>query len=94
MPSAHPRDLSRGQQTAVAIAIQLSHKPQVLGLDEPTRGLDEAAILSLREVIGCVKETGVALLIATHQPAHFAELSHHLYELSGGEIHKSVVTTR
>ena len=94
MSSAHPRDLSRGQQTAVAIAIQLSHKPQVLGLDEPTRGLDEAAILSLREVIGCVKETGVALLIATHQPTHFAELSNHVYELSGGKIHKTVVATR
>ena len=94
MGTTHPRDLSRGQQTAVAIAIQLSHKPLVLALDEPTRGLDEAAILSLREVIGCVKETGVALLVATHQPAHFEDLSHHAYELSGGQLRKSVVIKR
>ena len=36
----------------------------------------------------------MALLIATHQPTHFAELSNHVYELSGGKIHKTVVATR
>jgi energy-coupling factor transporter ATP-binding protein EcfA2 len=62
----HPRDLSRGQQAAVAIAVQMSHKPAVLLLDEPTRGLDERAERAFAEVVACVVETGTAVVIAAH----------------------------
>lgn len=62
----HPRDLSRGQQAALAIAVQMSHKPAVLLLDEPTRGLDEASERAFAEVVGCVVETGTAVVIAAH----------------------------
>jgi energy-coupling factor transport system ATP-binding protein len=63
----HPRDLSSGQQAALAVALQLSHKPTVIALDEPTRGLDESARKAFAEVIGCVVETGTAVLVASHQ---------------------------
>lgn len=66
----HPRDLSRGQQAALAVAIQLSHKPLVLLLDEPFRGLDERAQTVMAEVIGCVVETGTAVVVATHRSDH------------------------
>lgn len=62
----HPRDLSRGQQAALAIAVQMSHKPSVLLLDEPTRGLDERAERAFAEVVACVVETGTAVVIAAH----------------------------
>jgi energy-coupling factor transport system ATP-binding protein len=62
----HPRDLSRGQQAALAIAVQMSHKPAVLLLDEPTRGLDERAERAFAEVVACVVETGTAVVIAAH----------------------------
>lgn len=62
----HPRDLSRGQQAALAIAVQLSHKPAVLALDEPTRGLDHAAREAFSEVVACVVETGTACVLASH----------------------------
>jgi energy-coupling factor transport system ATP-binding protein len=75
LASQHPRDLSRGQQTALAIAIQLSHKPAVLLLDEPMRGLDEAARSALAEVLACVVETGTAVVVASHH-AHQADLPH------------------
>ena len=64
--ATHPRDLSRGQQACLAIAVQMSHKPAVVLLDEPTRGLDEAAEAAFSEVIGCVVETGTAVVIAAH----------------------------
>jgi energy-coupling factor transport system ATP-binding protein len=64
--TTHPRDLSRGQQACLAIAVQMSHKPAVVLLDEPTRGLDEAAEAAFAEVIGCVVETGTAVVIAAH----------------------------
>ena len=37
---AHPRDLSEGQRLALVLALQLTAAPEVLLLDEPTRGLD------------------------------------------------------
>ena len=40
-PSApHPRDLSEGQRLMLALAVVLAHRPDVVLLDEPTRGLD------------------------------------------------------
>ena len=66
LEATHPRDLSRGQQACLAIAVQMSHKPGVVLLDEPTRGLDEAAEAAFSEVIGCVVETGTAVVIAAH----------------------------
>lgn len=64
--AAHPRDLSRGQATALALALQLVSRPLVVLLDEPTRGLDEDSRRLLAEVIGCVVETGVAVVVTTH----------------------------
>lgn len=66
LTATHPRDLSRGQQACLAIALQMSHKPAVVLLDEPTRGLDEVAEVAFAEVVGCVVETGTAVVIAAH----------------------------
>ena len=82
----HPRDLSRGQQTAVAIALQLSHKPAVLALDEPTRGLDSGAKAALAEVLACVQETGTAIISASHDDDFVAGGHDHLLRLVGGTL--------
>ena len=63
----HPRDLSRGTRLALAIAMQLSHKPQVLLVDEPFRGLDLRARELMVESLRCVAETGCAVLFASHE---------------------------
>ncbi|MGO4189303.1 ATP-binding cassette domain-containing protein [Pseudarthrobacter sp. TAF60_1] len=39
----HPRDLSAGERRILAIALQTADAPEVLLMDEPTRGLDPAA---------------------------------------------------
>jgi hypothetical protein len=54
--ATHPRDLSAGTQVALAIALQLSWKPSVMLIDEPSRGLDPAARSSMAEVLRCVAE--------------------------------------
>ena len=64
--ATHPRDLSRGQSTALAIAIQLVAKPLVIAIDEPTRGLDEAARKATKYTLDCVVETGTAVVVTTH----------------------------
>ena len=85
----HPRDLSWGQQTALAIAIQMSRKPTVLALDEPTRGLDSGAAQLLREVLSCVVETGTALIIATHDHAFTDAGSDRVLSLREGKLWES-----
>lgn len=63
----HPRDLSRGTRLSLAISMQLSHKPQVLLIDEPFRGLDTKAKIAMVESLRCVLETGCAILFASHE---------------------------
>ena len=82
----HPRDLSRGQQTALAIALQMSHKPLVLALDEPTRGLDAGAAEALQEVLLCVQETGTAILSASHDDDYLEESHHRVLRLDNGAL--------
>jgi len=84
--ATHPRDLSRGQQTAVAIALQMSHKSLVLALDEPTRGLDAGAKAALAEVLACVQETGTAIISASHDDDFVAGGHDRLLRLAGGTL--------
>lgn len=71
---------------ALAIAIQMSQRPTVLALDEPTAGLDDAAVDMLMAVLTCAMETGVALLIATQEPEAFASLEGSRLCLHEGEL--------
>ena len=59
----YPRELSGGMQQRVAIARALATDPDLLILDEPFKGLDEA----LRErILETVARTGAAVLLVTH----------------------------
>src|SRR5690606_8641609 len=65
----HPNDLSEGQRLAVVLAIQLAQSPQVLLLDEPTRGLDYAAKEALVDLLqGFVAQgpTARSVIVSTH----------------------------
>jgi ABC-2 type transport system ATP-binding protein len=62
------RDLSTGMRQRLALARALLHDPELLLIDEPTRGLDPGAAKRTRELIGqtLVKELGKTVLLATH----------------------------
>jgi energy-coupling factor transport system ATP-binding protein len=62
----HPRDLSAGQRCCLAIAIQLSARPRVLLVDEPTRGLDPAARALVGAALLSSATAGTAVVVATH----------------------------
>ncbi|MFZ4607284.1 MAG: ABC transporter ATP-binding protein [Caulobacter sp.] len=60
------RQLSGGYRRRVNIAAAILHGPQLLILDEPTVGVDIDAREALDAVIRNLRDTGVAVLIVTH----------------------------
>jgi energy-coupling factor transport system ATP-binding protein len=69
----HPRDLSSGERERLALAAVAVAEPDLLVLDEPTRGLDPERKAALGEWLREYAATGKAVLIATHDrdlPAH------------------------
>ncbi|MSO28312.1 MAG: ABC transporter ATP-binding protein [Candidatus Planktophila sp.] len=86
-PNTHPRDLSEGQRLALALSIVLSAQPQVLILDEPTRGLDyQSKALLIGLLQNYSRELGRCVLIATHDVELVAELADRVIFLADGEI--------
>ena len=64
-----PAELSGGEQQRVAIARAVANAPRVLLADEPTGNLDAStADVVFRQLLALVRETGMAALVATHNP--------------------------
>jgi energy-coupling factor transport system ATP-binding protein len=83
---AHPRDLSEGQRLALVLALQLSAGPQVVLLDEPTRGLDYGAKRALIKIVDQMADEGRAVVIATHDVEFVASAADRVVVLAEGEI--------
>lgn len=67
--SQHPYDLSGGQQQMLALAKLLLIKPQLLLLDEPTKGLDALAKRAVAEMLCAIRDSGATIILATHDLA-------------------------
>lgn len=80
-----PYTLSVGQQRRVSIAAVLAGDPDVLVLDEPTRGLDGAGEAELAERLGTVDRT---VLVATHAADFAYAAADRVAVLTGGEIQR------
>ncbi len=64
-----PGRLSGGEQQRVAIARAIANAPRVLLADEPTGNLDSStADTVFRQLLSLVRDTGMAALVATHNP--------------------------
>lgn len=79
---AHPRDLSHGTQLALAIAMQLSHKPKLLLIDEPVKGFDPLTRHYVAETLKCVLETGTSVIFATHDQVFANALAHTQFQIA------------
>jgi len=62
----YPRDLSTGERQRAALAAVLAGRPALALLDEPTRGTDVPARTALAGLVADLKESGAAVVIATH----------------------------
>jgi len=82
----HPRDLSSGQRLLVALAAVVAAETPVLLLDEPTRGLDPAAKLLLRDFLRAHAAAGHAIIFATHDVELVADVASRVVMVAQGEI--------
>jgi energy-coupling factor transport system ATP-binding protein len=82
----HPRDLSEGQRLALALSLVLASRPEVLLLDEPTRGLDYAAKRVLARILRDLAADGHAVLVATHDVEFVASAADDVVVLAEGEV--------
>ena len=62
----HPYDLSGGEQQRAALAKVLLTEPQILLLDEPTKGMDAVFKQSFAKLIRKLQEQGVTILMVSH----------------------------
>jgi len=79
-----PGRLSGGEQQRVAIARAVANAPRVLLADEPTGNLDATTAETVfRQLLALVRETGMAALIATHNPDLAARMDRTLHLKDG-----------
>jgi energy-coupling factor transport system ATP-binding protein len=82
----YPRDLSTGERQRAALAAVLPGKPAVVLLDEPTRGMDDAARDALIKLVEHLRDTGSAIVLATHDDDLRAALADRVLKVAGGKV--------
>jgi polar amino acid transport system ATP-binding protein len=82
----YPDRLSGGQQQRVAIARALAMDPDVLLLDEVTSALDPVLVAEVLDVIRELAETGITMVIATHEMGFAGDVAHRVAFLDEGRI--------
>ena len=85
-PMIHPRDLSEGQRLCLVLAIQLTARPRVILLDEPTRGLDYPAKASLAQILAEMAGQGRSVGVVTHDVEFAAEVADQIVVMATGEV--------
>lgn len=84
--NAKPRQLSGGQKQRVAIARALSMEPEVMLFDEPTSALDPEMVGEVLKVMKELAETGLTMLIVTHEMDFAKEVSDRVVFMDKGVI--------
>ncbi|MBP5343343.1 amino acid ABC transporter ATP-binding protein [bacterium] len=80
------RSLSGGQKQRVAIARALSMNPEIMLFDEPTSALDPEMVGEVLNVIKQVKDTGMTMVIVTHEMQFARDVSTRVVFMNDGVI--------
>ncbi len=81
-----PGQLSGGQQQRVAIARSLCMSPKIMLFDEPTSALDPEMIKEVLDVMIELAETGMTMLVVTHEMGFATAVANRVIFMDGGEI--------
>jgi tungstate transport system ATP-binding protein len=88
------RRLSGGEQQRLALARALARDPEILFLDEPTASLDPAATKAVEDIIRAVAQSGVKIVMATHDLGQARRLAGEIAFMLRGTVHECVEAER
>ncbi len=82
----YPGQLSGGQQQRVAIARSLCMNPKIMLFDEPTSALDPEMIKEVLDVMIQLAESGMTMLVVTHEMGFAKTVANRVIFMDEGEI--------
>ncbi len=82
----YPRDLSCGERQRAAIAAVLPGHPDLVLLDEPTRGMDAEARVALMHAVARLRDQGSAIVLATHDAKLRDALADRVIDINNGNV--------
>ena len=82
----YPEALSVGERQRIGIARAIVNRPPLLLADEPTGNLDPVLGLEIMKLFTTLNESGMSLIIATHDLALIAPLKHRILTLKRGSL--------
>ena len=78
--------LSGGEQQMVAVARALAHSPKLVIADEPTGNIDPELSLEMMELLERVSQTGITVLVVTHEHELVHRFHQRVVTLKNGRI--------
>jgi cell division transport system ATP-binding protein len=82
----YPDLLSGGEQQRVAVARALAHAPKLVIADEPTGNIDPELSLEMMELLERVSQTGITVLVVTHEHELVHRFHQRVVTLKNGRI--------
>ena len=82
----YPRRLSGGQKQRLAIVRALAMEPEVMLFDEPTSALDPEMVKGVLHVIRSLADSGMTIVIVTHEMGFCREVSDRVLFMADGAI--------
>jgi energy-coupling factor transport system ATP-binding protein len=86
----YPRDLSSGERQRAALAAVLPGTPDLVLLDEPTRGMDAGARARLVGLVARLRDRGAAVVLATHDSDLQSALADRVVSVGAGRVSEIV----
>ena len=84
--NARPRQISGGQKQRAAIARTLAMNPEAILFDEPTSALDPEMVGEVLTVMRGLVDTGLTMIVVTHEMGFAKEVSSRVVFMDGGVI--------
>ena len=84
--NVYPSTLSGGQKQRIAIVRALAMKPKVMLFDEPTSALDPEMVGEVLDLIKTIADTGMTMIIVTHEMGFAKEVASRVCFIDGGKI--------